>query len=202
MNFQEKVKQFQIASGQSVSDVPYTLTKEEFEFRDNLLREEIRELKSAIVDFNKVEILDALCDIKYVNDGTANMLGIIQEDDELELLYNYEKAFDLREYLELLEDCFTCIAVDQINDIVYAIAYLFSFSLDNFNIALNRVHESNMSKFCLDTKTAERTQDFYQKQGIETYIEPRNKITVVYRKGDGKVLKSINYHPVLLEDLV
>src|SRR5690606_36344202 len=76
------------------------------------------------------------------------------------------------------------------------------FPLENFKTALDRVHESNMSKFCNDTKTAERTQEFYKNQGIDTYIEPRNKITVVYRKEDGKVLKSVEYHPVILEDLV
>ena len=27
-------------------------------------------------------------------------------------------------------------------------------------------------------------------------------MTVVYRKGDGKVLKSVDYHPVYLDDLV
>lgn len=202
MNYQEKVREFQLASGQPVSDEPRELTKEEFEFRDNLLREEIRELKDAVVDNNRVEILDALCDIKYVNDGTANMIGLLQEDNELEYIYTYEKAFDIKDYFELLEECFTCIAVGHINDIVYALANLFGFSLEKFKTALYRVHESNMSKFCYDVKTADRTQEFYKKQGINTYVEPRQKQFVVYREGDGKVLKSVEYHPVILTDLV
>src|SRR5690606_12537299 len=82
------------------------------------------------------------------------------------------------------------------------IASAYEFTIENFKTALDRVHESNMSKFCNDIKTAEKTQEFYKKQGIDTYIEPRNKMTVVYRKEDGKVLKSIEYHPVYLEDLV
>lgn len=199
-NYQEKVKEFQIASGQPVSDIPYTLTKEEYEFRDNLLREEIRELQSAIVDNNRVEILDALCDIKYVNDGTANMMGYKQGDEDYELFYEVygESSSYVLEKMQgsKVKD------VSGINSFVYELSALFGFTLKNFKTALDRVHASNMSKFCLDTKTAERTQEFYTKQGIDTYVEPRNKMTVVYRKGDGKVLKSIDYHPVQLQDLV
>ena len=206
MNYQEKVRLFQIASGQPVSDTPRQLTKEEYEFRDNLLREEIRELQYAIVDNNRVEILDALCDIKYVNDGTANAEGWYQDDGINESDYNGWGMFQsnnliIKDNMELLsivnsKDC------DMINESVYCLAYAFGFTLENFKAALDRVHESNMSKFCHDIKTAERTQDFYKKQGIDTYIEPRNKMTVVYRKGDGKVLKSVDYHPVYLDDLV
>lgn len=200
MNYQEKVKQFQIISGQPVSDVPYEMTKEESEFRDNLLREEIRELRDAIVDNNRVEILDALCDIKYVNDGTANMMGLKQEDEAFELFYEvYGESIDsvMQEILETnVQD------VSTINAGIYELSAMLNFTLQNFKTALDRVHASNMSKFCLDTKTAERTQEFYAKQGIDTYIQPKEKLTVVYRKGDGKVLKSVEYHPVYLNDLI
>ena len=80
MNFQDKVATFMRISGQLVATEPRELTKEELDFRDTLLREEVRELQYAIVDNNRVEILDALCDIKYVNDGTANMIGYKQWD--------------------------------------------------------------------------------------------------------------------------
>ena len=200
-NYQNKVREFQIASGQPVSDTPRQLTKEEYDFRDNLLREEIRELQYAIVDNNRVEILDALCDIKYVNDGTANQMGINQDDLELEESFG-KGMFNKKGLLRILYNDISGIECMGINTIVYSLAHEFNFTLENFKTALDRVHESNMSKFCYDIKTAERTQEFYKKQGIDTYIEPRNKMTVVYRKEDGKVLKSIEYHPVYLEDLV
>lgn len=193
-SYQNKVKEFQLASGQPV-DLKRELTKEELDFRDDLLREEIRELREAIVDNNRVEILDALCDIKYVNDGTANMMGKIQSDSDLESTYNIFTE-TLQRNLEGL-DTVGVADVSLVNLIVYELAYLFNFSLENFKAALDRVHASNMSKFCYDTKTAERTQEFYAKQGIETYVQPREKKTVVYRKGDGKVLKSVEYHPVI-----
>jgi predicted HAD superfamily Cof-like phosphohydrolase len=198
-NYQDKVREFQIASGQPVSDTPRELTKEEYDFRDTLLQEEIRELQYAIVDNNRVEILDALCDIKYVNDGTANMIGVVQ--DENWEINNYGTGYKSNEILDLLIEKSTN-EVMEINSLVYYLSASFNFTLENFKTALDRVHASNMSKFCYDTKTAERTQEFYKKQGIDTYIEPRNKMTVVYRKEDGKVLKSVEYHPVYLEDLV
>lgn len=199
MNYQDKVKQFQLISGQPVSDTRIALTKEEYDFRDSLIREEIRELQYAIVDNNRVEILDALCDIKYVNDGTANQIGIFQ--DENWEINNYGTGYKSNEILDLLIEK-SADEVMEINSLVYYLSASFNFTLENFKTALDRVHESNMSKFCLDTKTVDATQQFYLKQGIYTYVEPKEKVTVVYRKGDGKVLKSINYHPVQLEDLV
>lgn len=200
-NFQYKVLEFQRASGQPVSDTPRQLTKEEADFRDTLLREEIRELQYAIADDNRVEILDALCDIKYVNDGTANMMGEKVEDIDVCWFYNPFVMKSKEELVELLNEIQTD-DVWLINLQLILIASAYEFTLENFKTALDRVHESNMSKFCNDIKTAEKTQEFYKKQGIDTYIEPRNKMTVVYRKEDGKVLKSIEYHPVYLEDLV
>lgn len=202
MNYQEKVKEFQLASGQPVSDTPRELTKEEYDFRDTLLQEEIRELQYAIVDNNRVEILDALCDIIYVASGTCNAMGIKHDFWFYDDMYGWRaKSIDVSlDNLIIYSKDDYCI--NSVITICYDLAYRFGFTLENFKTALDRVHESNMSKFCLDTKTAERTQEFYKKQGIDTYIEPRNKMTVVYRKEDGKVLKSIEYFPVYLEDLV
>lgn len=209
MNYQEKVRLFQIASGQPVSDTPRQLTKEEYDFRDNLLREEIRELQYAIVDNNRVEILDALCDIKYVNDGTANQMGF-EQCDEWEFcnygfcreVTNEEKVDWSKELLNGLSNIVYSDYVDIINSYVFELAACLDFTLENFKTALDRVHESNMSKFTYDIKTAEKTQEFYKKQGIDTYLETRNKLTTIYRKEDGKVLKSVEYHPVYLEDLI
>lgn len=200
MNYQSKVKLFQIASGQPIN-LGRELTKDELDFRDSLLREEIKELQYAIVDNNRVEILDALCDIKYVNDGTANMLG-----EEVELIKDcwFYEDFIIKSKTELFDSLETIETNDVclINNQVILIAASFGFTIENFQTALDRVHESNMSKFCPDIKTAEKTQEFYKKQGIDTYIEPRDKMTVVYRKEDGKVLKSVNFWPPYLLDLV
>lgn len=198
-NYQEKVLEFQIASGQPVQ-LKRSLTKEELDFRDSLLREEIRELQYAIVDNDRVEILDALCDIKYVNDGTANMIGEKLEDIDDCWFYDERVFKDSKGLIDGLQNMSTD-DVYSINCQTILIAQSLGFTLENFKTALNRVHESNMSKFCNDVPTAERTQEFYKKQGIDTYLEPREKKFVVYREGDGKVLKSVEYFPVYLDDL-
>src|SRR5690606_29313596 len=144
-NFQDKVLEFQLASGQPVSDTPRELTKEEFDFRDTLLQEEIRELQYAIADDNRVEMLDALCDIIYVATGTCNAMGI-QHDFELdEADYSYG-FFTTEELLSDLKSYSTddyCIS--SVISVCHELAYLFDFTLENFKTALYRVHESNMS---------------------------------------------------------
>lgn len=203
MEFQKKVREFQLASGQPVSDTKRQLTSEERDFRDNLLREEIRELQYAIVDNNRVEILDALCDIVYVALGTCNSMGIeykFSQRDYYDPLYNdLERALEsLYDYSDQNRDyCILSVII-----VCHELANILGFTLDNFNTALYRVHYSNMSKFCNDIKTAERTREFYANQGIDTYIEPKEKKFVIYRQGDGKVLKSVDYYPVYLGDLV
>lgn len=202
-NYQNKVLQFQVASGQPVQ-LKRALTKEELDFRDSLLREEIRELRSAIIDGNRVEILDALCDIKYVNDGTANMIGYRQWDDAYMEFRDFGD-WDTKESLMSVFDDFDLSDIESIDDINHScivLTKIFNISIENFKTALSRVHESNMSKFCNDVPTAERTQEFYKKQGIDTYVEPREKKFVVYREGDGKVLKSVEFYPPYLADLV
>jgi hypothetical protein len=202
-NYQDKVAEFMRISGQLVATEPRQLTKEELDFRDTLLREEIRELQYAIVDNNRVEILDALCDIKYVNDGTANMMGFRKYDSHLQDKYN-KYTFKVDTISDNL-DFLNTVNVDSVNlidMIVYELANSFRFHLENFKTALDRVHASNMSKFTYDIKTAEKTQQFYKDQGIDTYIEPKEKVTVVYREGDGKVLKGTDFYPPYLLDLV
>ena len=201
MNYQEKVKEFQLASGQPVSDEPRELTKEEYDFRDNLLREEIRELREAIIDNNRVEILDALCDIKYVNDGTANMMG--EETELVEDVFWHNSIFTkpLNNLIDSLSST-ECNDVHIINALVGIIASTVGFTLENFKEGLKRVHLSNMSKFCYNQAEIDATIEYYKNKGIEVSPVLREKKTVIYRAEDGKVLKNVNYVPVKLEDLV
>lgn len=186
---QEKVKEFQKISGQPVG-IGKLLDRD---FRDNLLKEEVFELQEALFNEDRVEILDALCDIKYVNDGTANELGVVLEGSSI----NITKDADL---LAMLKEC-KVEEVEFVNSAVYELVNRCGFTMEQFNEGLNRVHESNMSKFCTDEPTALETKEFYAKQGISVVLEPRDKVIVVMRESDGKVLKSVKYHPVYLEDL-
>ena len=72
---------------------------------------------------------------------------------------------------------------------------------DVFDEAFERVHASNMSKACKTIEEAEATVKKYLKEGVATYYEQVGEYYIVYRKKDNKILKSINYNKVDLEDL-
>lgn len=199
MNFQVKVKEFQAVSNQPIG--LSVISDEQWKFRKSILDEEIRELKQAIADNNRVEILDALCDIKYVNDGTANMCGeILEPIDDCAF---YRPPFT-KDYFELFSSLESSHVMDifKINVLNVLLVQALNFTINNFKTALLRVHESNMSKFCKTEEEAHETVKSYFEKGIETYFKLVNDYYVVYRSEDNKVLKSINYTPVDLTDLV
>lgn len=74
--------------------------------------------------------------------------------------------------------------------------------IDIFNEAFNRVHESNMSKFCKTNEEAWETLDSYKLKDIESYWTKVDSLYIVKRMTDGKTLKSINYKPVNLINLL
>lgn len=203
MNFQEKVKEFMIAGGQFVATEYREMTEEERVFRHKLLQEEINELKQAIEDDNRVEILDALCDIKVVNDGTANTIGDSHNDELLESIYYYIDEESIDSVVKELSNI-DIELTNVVNLIIYQLAQKFNFSLETFKEALNRVHESNMSKFCDDEIEANETVIAYEikDEPVESYYKKNGDKWVVLRKEDNKILKSVLYHAVDLTDLV
>lgn len=190
MNYQLKVLEFQKTAGEDFSKGLTPL-------REALLREEISELEEAIKANDRVEILDALCDIKYVNDGNANLLGVEQVDHVFEYLYNDEYDSISSNIIDLKFG-----EVNNVNMAVYELANLFKFSLENFKTALDRVHASNMSKFCNTEQEAVESVISYKEQGIDVYSKQVGDKWVIYRLSDNKVLKSKYYHRVDLTDLV
>lgn len=201
MNYQKLVREFQVTSEQPVNDHPYKMTKDEREFRENIFLEEFRELKDAIVDEDRVEQMDALADMKYVNDGTANLTGAEQNDKDCEDHFGSMDPILVSDLIDLIESL-DITEVNRINFAIYMLVEALGFSLDNFKTALQRVHFSNMSKFAEDSGTAEKTKEYYASQGVETEIKPVDKKFAIYRKEDGKVLKSVKYYRVYLKDLV
>ena len=74
-NFQ-KVKTFMQTFGQEVKSKPSFSTEKINELRYNLIKEELEELKQAIVNKDLLEVADALTDILYVTYGAGHALGI------------------------------------------------------------------------------------------------------------------------------
>lgn len=94
--------------------------------------------------------------------------------------------------------------IDALSDLQYVLSgAILEFGLqDKFNRSFEEVHRSNMSKACNSEKEAIETLLHYkQKDGTEGYYKEVDGKWLVYRSGDDKILKSINYSPVDLKNI-
>ncbi len=146
----------------------------------SLIIEELTELAQAD---SKTEQADAIVDSVYVLMGRAVHLGHSNIEDNITISY----------FIDVLLN-----AADNLNI--------------DFIPCWDEIHSSNMSKVCRDQAEYLDTESFYAKQGIELMpVEKGNYIiakcaedfiseTKTIRKG--KVLKSVNYRPADLSQLV
>jgi len=72
----EKVNQFHDAFGVNVEQTPKIPGRERCELRQNIIQEEVDELKAAWESGDLVEVADALADIHYVLMGTVLEFGL------------------------------------------------------------------------------------------------------------------------------
>lgn len=94
---------------------------------------------------------------------------------------------------------------DAFCDLQYVLSgAILEFGLGNkFKELFDEVQRSNMSKTCKTMDAAEKTQVFYaNKDNTESEIVPKSNEYIVYRKADGKVLKSIEYSPANLNKIL
>ena len=115
----------------------------------------------------------------------------------------------LREELKELEDAIADGDLVEIADALCDIQYVLSgavleFGLgDKFRTLFDEVQRSNMSKTCATKEEAEATAAYYRSnRNTECYIKPSGKHWLVYREGDHKTLKSINYSPADLKRIL
>lgn len=74
---------------------------------------------------------------------------------------------------------------------------------EKFRALFDEVQRSNMSKTCHSREEAEATRRYYREErGFESYVREENGVWLVYREGDHKTLKSINYSPPNLEGIL
>lgn len=94
---------------------------------------------------------------------------------------------------------------DALADIQYVLSgAILEFGLaDKFKTLFDEVQRSNMSKACSSMEEAEATQAAYEKKdGTKSFIEKKEDKFLVYREGDNKVLKSVNYSPADLKTII
>ena len=112
---------------------------------------------------------------------------------------------ELNELKEAIEKGDVVEVADALADLQYVLSgAVLEFGLgDKFNTLFDEVQRSNMGKACNTHQEAIETLLHYKKKdGTEgTYKEEDGK-WLVYRKEDNKVLKSVNYSPANLLDII
>lgn len=112
---------------------------------------------------------------------------------------------ELNELKEAIENGDIVEVADALADLQYVLSgTVLEFGLgDKFVDLFNEVQRSNMSKACKTMQEALATLSHYKKKdGTEGYYKEVNGNWIVYRNGDDKVLKSINYSEANLKNII
>ncbi|WP_194775525.1 pyrophosphohydrolase domain-containing protein [Pararhodonellum marinum] len=113
-------------------------------------------------------------------------------------------AEELKELEEAIQNQDIVEVADALCDIQYVLAgAVLEFGLgEKFKALFDEVQRSNMSKACKTKDEAEATLDHYRKQGVSCFYEKEGDLFLVYREGDRKTLKSVQYSPADLERVI
>ncbi|HVW96735.1 MAG TPA: nucleoside triphosphate pyrophosphohydrolase family protein [Mucilaginibacter sp.] len=114
-------------------------------------------------------------------------------------------AEELKELQQAVEDNDLVEVADALCDLQYVLSgAVLEFGLgEKFKELFDEVHRSNMSKACKTAEEAEKTIEHYKsKDGTESYHQEADGLYLVYRTADNKTLKSVNYSPAALEDIL
>ena len=114
-------------------------------------------------------------------------------------------AEELKELEEAVNADDLIEVADALCDLQYVLAgAILEFGLGGkFKSLFDEVHRSNMSKACKTVEEAEQTIKFYfDKDGTESYFKEIDGLFLVFRKGDDKTLKSVNYSPANLPSVL
>lgn len=112
---------------------------------------------------------------------------------------------ELKELQEGIDNGSITDIADALCDLQYVLSgAILEFGLaEKFKELFNEVHRSNMSKACKSMEEAEQTIQFYKEyHNCESYFQQEGDLFLVYRKGDHKVLKSVNYSPADLPGML
>jgi predicted HAD superfamily Cof-like phosphohydrolase len=113
-------------------------------------------------------------------------------------------AEELKELQEAIDDNNIVEIADALADIQYVLAgAILEFGLGKkFRTIFDEVQRSNMSKACNSVAEAEATMKHYSDKGTESYYKEIEGKFLIYRKGDDKTLKNINYSPADLKSII
>jgi len=193
-------------AGQTVRDTPSIPTLEEMKLRLNLEFEELRE-KAVAMGLERTFMHIAMKSV-HTNIYTANKLAGLDDINADLTSKNLTEAIDslftdtnIVDLVEVLDAALDQRVVASGTDLCFGFQHVIPDGDE-------AVYVSNMSKFDTEEAIAMDGVDAYAEKGIETYIhEVRFDNTedvyyIIKRKSDNKYLKSLNYSPVNLHNLV
>ncbi|MBA4302796.1 MAG: hypothetical protein C0424_01070 [Sphingobacteriaceae bacterium] len=115
----------------------------------------------------------------------------------------------LAEELKELEAAIADKNITEIADALCDLQYVLSGAVLEFGLAakfpalFDEVQRSNMSKACSSREEAEATVAHYTStKGERCYVREENGLFLVYREGDHKTMKNINYSPAQLDAII
>ncbi|MBA5629537.1 pyrophosphohydrolase domain-containing protein [Moheibacter lacus] len=114
-------------------------------------------------------------------------------------------AEELEELEQAIKDKDIVEIADALCDIQYVLSgAILEFGLkDKFSELFDEVQRSNMSKACNTVEEAEATMKHYlEKDGTKSYFKEVDGLFLVFRKGDDKTLKSVDYSPADLKGIL
>ncbi|MDB5110805.1 MAG: Phosphoribosyl-ATP pyrophosphohydrolase, partial [Mucilaginibacter sp.] len=114
-------------------------------------------------------------------------------------------AEELKELQQAVEDNNLVEVADALCDLQYVLSgAILEFGLgEKFKDLFDEVHRSNMSKACKTIEEANQTIAHYRDTaGTESYYKEIDGLFLVYRTHDNKTLKSVNYSPANLSEVV
>lgn len=191
-------------------------------FRNLLYNEEYDEMMAALANKDDVELMDALCDMRYILTGTLYNIGfergylidnIGQPLPPGNAMFPRIYASSKKSPQELIQSLIRSKRRLFMSDFVRPYKAFMDFA-DGFEICnvgenkdysvfdacFTEVHRSNMSKGCLTEEEAKETCESYIKRSIPCYYEENHLGHFIVRRGaDGKVLKSIKWSEPKIE---
>lgn len=112
---------------------------------------------------------------------------------------------ELKELQQAVDDNNLVEIADALCDLQYVLSgAVLEFGLgQKFKELFDEVHRSNMSKACKTVDEANQTIEHYRNTAnVESHYKEIDGLYLVYRTADNKTLKSINYSPANLSDIV
>lgn len=154
--------------------------------------------------FNEPEAINSVAEFHETFNLPIEQEPCIPSKERCELRINLIEE-ELKELKDAIEDNDLVEVVDAFCDIQYVLsgAILEFGAGEKFKALFDEVQRSNMSKVCSTLDEAKKTQEYYKREkDTDSHIVQKGEQYLVYRNSDGKVLKSVNYSPANLKDMI